>query len=227
MKETQKLNTLIKKILNEEIEKIKEEDMVVVTTDGTPRTVTGDQKRTITNAGPGTNIRYKKPGQTGQMKEKKDKMKGEEDHLHDHNGEGPCSTCMAGEISEIIDKLKTLSEAPKDKKHGRHAMKAMKYMEAAKTALEGLIAHEGTLEEKNTEVKTKDAAKSLKNIEKHLSKVIRDKDSVSKIMKKMPVEKVLQMKDKIKQSGKEGVDEEKVAKAILNVALREQMEKKK
>ena len=136
--------------------------------------------------------------------------------------ETPVASEIAGKVSEIIDSLKAIAEAGKDNKHKRHAEKAMKYMDAAKNALEGLTAHEAMLEEKERAVKEKDATKDIKSIEKALGKIVKDKDTISKMMKKMPVEKVLAMKDKMKGE----MDETKVAKAMLNVALRESVVKK-
>jgi hypothetical protein len=196
--------------------RVDEEDKEVVTTDGTSKTATSQQKQSISKAKAGDTIKYRKSGtipSTSSLEEADElEPTTEEDAV-----QSPKATDLSGQVSEILDKLNAISEAPRDNKYKKHADKAIKYMEAAKTALEGLTAHEVMLEEKEKAVQMKDGESNLKNIRKHLGKVIKDKDSIEKIMKKMPIEKVLQLKDK--SAGE--IDEEKIAKAMLNVALRE------
>jgi hypothetical protein len=131
--------------------------------------------------------------------------------------EGPCGSCIAGQLNELMDNLKALSEAAKDVKHKKYADKTMKYLDAAKTALESVVAHEAMLEEKSLAEQTKLAEKHLKEIRKNVSKKIKDEAIVEKIMSKMNPHSIMAMK---KKKGGE-LDEEKVAGAMLNVAMNE------
>ena len=131
--------------------------------------------------------------------------------------EGPCGSCIAGQLNELMDKLKALGEAAKDAKHKKYADKTMKYLDAAKTALESVVAHEAMLEEKSLAEQTKLAEKHLKEIRKNVSKKIKDEAIVEKIMSKMNPHSIMAMK---KKKGGE-LDEEKVAEAMLKVALNE------
>jgi len=142
---------------------------------------------------------------------------GEKLKLENEDQPAPSAADIAGKMSEILDKLNTMSEMKQDPKYKKHADKAAKYMEAAKSALEGLTDYETMLEEKDKEYKEKGAGKKLKTIEKALSKIIKDKSTVAKIMHKMPVSKVIELET----AANKELDEEKVAKAMLNVALRE------
>lgn len=221
MKQTQKLEALISRILKEELEaKIKEEEREYVTTDGTAKTATSQQKQAIAKAKAGDTIKYRKAGMgttsttQGTLEEESEEMEVADTEVLEN---APKASDLAGKLAEMMESLKTMSEAEGDAKKQKLAAKAMKSMEAVKSQLEALSAHEMMLEEKEKEADNKDGEKHLKAIEKHLGKLIKDKDAVSKIMKKMPVEKVVQMK---KQAGAE-LDEEKVAKAMLKHSLKE------
>ena len=131
--------------------------------------------------------------------------------------EGPCGACIAGSLTELMDKLKALGEAAKDSKHQRLAEKTMKYLDAAKTALEGVVAHEAMLEEKEHAAASKGAENTVKLIKKYLNKLVKDPETLDKIMKKMPIEKALELKKKSKGD----VDEEKVAHAMLKSVIKE------
>lgn len=131
----------------------------------------------------------------------------------------PKASEIAGQVAEIMEKLKSMGEG-EDPKKAKHAAKVMKYMESAKAALEALTAHETMLEEKDQAAKEKDAQGHLKAIEKHLGKIVKDKDAVGKMMKKMPIEKVIAMKQQLQSKEKE-LDEEKLAKVMLNKSLKE------
>ena len=93
----------------------------------------------------------------------------------------------------------------------------MKHIGAAQAALEALTGHESILEEKDAAQAEKDAEGHLKGIRKHMSKVIKDKDTLDRIMNKMPVGKAMELK---KAAGGE-LDEEKVAKAMLKYVIKE------
>lgn len=208
-----KLNFLIDKIIKEELSahnKLKEQNQrVVFTTDGTSRTLTPNQREELKKARPGDSTIVQKAGTS--MKE----GDVEQDSIKDQPA--PSAADIAGKMSEILDKLNNMSEMKQDPKYKKHAEKAAKYMEAAKSALEGLTNYETMLEEKDKENKEKGAGKVLKTIEKALSKIIKDKNMVAKIMHKMPVSKVIELQS----TANKELDEEKVAKAMLNVALKE------
>lgn len=208
-----KLTSLIDKVIKEELSahnKIKEQNQrVVFTADGTSRTLTPNQREELKKARPGDSTIVQKAGTS--MKE----GDVEQDSIEDQPT--PSAADIAGKMSEILDKLNTMSEMKQDLKYKKHAEKAAKYMEAAKSALEGLTNYESMLEEKDKEYKEKGAGKKLKTIEKALSKIIKDKSTVAKIMHKMPVSKVIELET----AANKELDEEKVAKAMLNVALRE------
>jgi hypothetical protein len=74
------------------------------------------------------------------------------------------------------------------------------------------------LEEKDQANKEKEAQGHLKAIEKHLGKIVKDKDAVGKMMKKMPIEKVIAMKQQMQNKE---LDEEKLAKVMLKHSLKE------
>jgi len=193
-----------------------------ITQDGTAKSATSKQRQSIAKSKPGTTITYRKAGvatTSTTLEENEEEMEVADTEVLES---APTATELSGKLSEIIDSISKISEAGKDEKHKKHAAKVMKAMEAAKTALEAMTAHEVMLEEKEKEAENKDGEKHLKAIEKHLGKLIKDKDAVSKIMKKMPVEKVVQMK---KQAGKE-LDEEKLAKVMLKHSLKEGWVKK-
>lgn len=196
------------------------EDQVLVTPDGTINTATTDQKNQLKKAKPGQTVKTAKAG-TGTVMESEEVPEGKDAPLDVQ--EGPCGACIAGSLTELMDKLKALGEGAKDSKHQRLAEKTMKYLEAAKTALESVVAHEAMLEEKDHAEASKGAEKDLKGIRKHLSKLVKDPETLDRIMKKMPIEKALELKKKSKGE----MDEEKVAKAMLAAALREGVNLKK
>jgi len=218
MAEKQKIETLIRRILKEELD----EKRVFVTPDGTERTASPKQRDEMKKLKSGETAEFMKTGTTrvpGMTEEESEEMKVADTEVLEAV---PTGTEIAGKVSEIIDSLAKISEAGKDEKHKKHAGKVMKYMEAVKKALEALTAHEMMLEEKEKEADKKDGEKHLKAIEKHLGKLIKDKDSIQKIMKKMPVEKVLDMKKKLVDKE---LDEEKLAKVMLKHSLKEAQEK--
>lgn len=205
MKNKEALNKMIDKILKEELDKHKESV--------DEETYAGvDAINTIKKS-----PKFAKLTPEGQKDVLDRVKKGPVTMENDQEVDSAKATDIAGQMSEVIDKLKNISEAPKDPKYKKHADKAMKYMEAAKSALEGLTDYETMLEEKDKQNQEKGASKKLKTIEKHLSKIIKDKNMVSKIMHKMPVAKVIELQS----AAEKELDEEKIAKAMLNVALKE------
>ena len=197
---------------------LEEEEKEYVTPDGTSASANADQIASATKARPGTIVKYRKAG-VKPMKENEEEM--QEPDME----QKPKASEIAGQLAEIMEKLKSMAEG-EDPKKGKHAAKVMKYMESAKAALEALTAHETMLEEKDQAAKEKDAQGHLKAIEKHLGKIVKDKDAVGKMMKKMPIEKVIAMKQQMQSKEKE-LDEEKLARVMLKHSLKEGWVKKK
>jgi len=216
MKQTQKLDELIKKIIKEELD---EKKLSFFTPDGTDKVLTTAQKDELKNAKAGDSVSFKKAGSTME-EEKSEEMEVADTEVLEN---APKASEIAGQVAEIMEKLKSMAEG-EDAKKGKHAAKVMKYMESAKAALEALTAHETMLEEKDQAAKEKDAQGHLKAIEKHLGKIVKDKDAVGKMMKKMPIEKVIAMKDKMADKP---MDEEKLARVMLKHSLKEGWVKKK
>jgi hypothetical protein len=180
-----------------------------ITPDGTERTLSIDQKTQIKKARPGETIDITKPGQLEEYNEPVQDM--------EHDDSQPQGLDLAASLEEMMAHLKGIQEAPKDAKHANHAGKVMKHISAAQEALKGLKGHNDMLEAKEVEQDQKDAGKHLMNIKKHLGKIIKDKDTLERIMKKMPIEKAMELK---KAKGGE-LDEEKVAKAMLKHVIKE------
>lgn len=201
MKEIEKLNNLIKKVLKEELGEAGDK---MIVSDKDPKKM---EKLKAAKAA-GVTAVVDDPTDPAS-----DKLKETEVDVN----ETPATHDLAGKIAEVIDSLKAITEAPKDAKHAKYAEKVMKHMEAAKTALDGLTSHEGLLEEKDAAEQEKDAGKHLMGIRKHMSKVIKDKETLDRIMNKMPVGKAMELK---KAAGGE-LDEEKVAKAMLKYVIKE------
>ena len=202
MTQIEKLNNLIKKVLKEELEEV--DKMVVQKND--PKK--GMKIKAAQTAG--VTVVEDDPTDSSS-----DKLKLPETEMD--STETPLSHDLAGKIAEVIDGLKAITESPKDKKHAKYAEKVMKHIGAAQAALEALTGHESILEEKDAAQAEKDAEGHLKGIRKHMSKVIKDKDTLDRIMNKMPVGKAMELK---KAAGGE-LDEEKVAKAMLKYVIKE------
>ena len=202
MTQIEKLNNLIKKVLKEELEEV--DKMVVQKND--PKK--GMKIKAAQTAG--VTVVEDDPTDSSS-----DKLKLPETEMD--STETPLSHDLAGKIAEVIDGLKAITESPKDKKHAKYAEKVMKHVGAAQAALEALTGHESILEEKDAAQAEKDAEGHLKGIRKHMSKVIKDKETLDRIMNKMPVGKAMELK---KAAGGE-LDEEKVAKAMLKYVIKE------
>ena len=230
MKQVQKLNNLINRIIKEEMSRSKseessesskmDEDKVEITPDGTDKTATTAQKQDVVKAKAGEKVSYKKPGQTNPMQEEDENTQEHDEYTQDIDhvdADGEQDDLAARALAEAAGQMKGIVEAPKDAKHAKHAAKVLKHVEAANEALGHLRGHEKMLQAKQNGADQKEGEKHLKAIEKHLSKVVKDKDAVGKMMKKMPIEKVLALK---KAKGGE-LDEEKVAKALLTHVIKE------
>ena len=202
MTQIEKLNNLIKKVLKEELEEV--DKMVVQKND--------PKKGMKIKAAQAAGVTVVEDDPTDSSS---DKLKLPETEMD--STETPLSHDLAGKIAEVIDGLKAITESPKDKKHAKYAEKVMKHIGAAQAALEALTGHESILEEKDAAQAEKDAEGHLKGIRKHMSKVIKDKETLDRIMNKMPVGKAMELK---KAAGGE-LDEEKVAKAMLKYVIKE------
>ena len=208
MKQTQKLDSLISRIIKEELD---EKKLVVYTADGTNRSLTSSQKNDIRDASmQGTSVETRKKGQ---LEEK------EEEIQEPEMEQKPKASEIAGQVAEIMEKLKSMAEG-EDPKKGKHAAKVMKYMESAKAALEALTAHETMLEEKNQANQEKKAEKHRKNIEKIFKGIVKDENIVNRLKDKLSTEDIVALTKKLKDKGKE-LDEEKLARIVLNRSLKE------
>jgi hypothetical protein len=96
-------------------------------------------------------------------------------------------------------------------------------MEAAKTALEAFTAHEAMLEEKEQKAKEDDATKQLKGVRKQIDKILKDKEMADRVMEKMSVQKMIDLKQKAKKD----IDEAGLARIMVKHSLKEGWVKKK
>jgi len=137
----------------------------------------------------------------------------------------PKASEIAGQLAEIMEKLKSMAEG-EDPKKGKHAAKVMKYMESAKAALEALTAHETMLEEKDQAEQTKKAEKHKKNIERIFKSIVKDENIVNKLKDKLSTDDIVALAKKLNDKGKT-LDEEALARIVLNRSLQEGWEVKK
>lgn len=201
MKQIEKLNNLIKKVLKEELGEAGDK---MIVSDKDPKKMEKLKAAKLA-------------GVTAVVDDPTDPASDKLKETEIEETEAPLTHDLAGKIAEIMDGLKAITEAPKDAKQAKFAEKVMKHMEAARIALEALTSHEGLLEEKDAAEQEKEAGKHLAGIRKHMSKVIKDKETLDRIMNKMPVGKAMELK---KAAGGE-LDEEKVAKAMLKYVIKE------
>jgi hypothetical protein len=215
MAQLEKLDNIILKVLKEELDSsVKEEKKQFITKDGTSRTLTPDQINQLRTLGPGDTATYMKPGERqSPTASESEEIKPKDEAMRTT----PSSTEISGKIAEMIDSLRAVSEGSEDPKVHKIAEKASAQLEVAKKTLESLTAHEVMLQEKEHEKYVKEAAKKRKVIEKYLKKTVKMPEVVEKLMKKLPDEKVADMMKKSKGE----LDEEKVAGAMMRVALRE------
>ncbi len=188
----------------------------MITPDGTKKTLTSTQKAQISKMKPGAAISYKKAGTVSESEEQEEV----EEVETTTEQEVPSSTEVAGQIAEILDKLKAISEGSQDPKAVKLSQKVAKHLEAAQSVLEALTAHETSIMEKDSERRLKDAGKKRKAIEKHLRKSVKMPDVVERLMKKLPEDKIADMLKK-----NPDLDEQKVAGAMMRVALKEAVDK--
>lgn len=194
---------------------LEEEEKEFITSTGTSAGATPEQKSRISRLPAGTTVTYRKPGEKSKLglgEQKEPQLDSE-----------PTGTDIAGQVAEIVDKLKLMSEGSKDPKKQKLAARVMKQIEAAKATLEALTAHETMLEEKKQQEEEKDAQKHVSKFKKHLTKLVKEPAAVEKIAAKMTPQKMADLKRKVK-SGE--LDEEKLARVMLNRALQEGWVKK-
>jgi hypothetical protein len=203
MKQIQKLDNLIVKILKEELDE---------------KRYAGQNSITSLQADP----EYKKLNPTTQKDALKDLKAGGSITLENEKEKEVLenevkASDIAGQVSEIVDKLKTMAESKDDPKKQKLAEKAMKQMESAKAALEALTAHEMMLEEKRQKDQEKLAEKNLKGVRKHLTKLVKEPSIVEKISSKMNAKRMAELKSKMKKE----LDEEQLARVMLQQSLKE------
>lgn len=208
MSQAQKINALIDKILTEELDSIRKDEQIGKGT----TTYAGKNAEPEVTKNP--NFRTLSPDTQTDVR---NKLRTGKSVTLEEERETPSATEIAGKIAEMMDSLKAVSEGTQDVKMKKIADKAAMQLEAAKATLEALTAHEVMLQEKEHEMFVKQAGKKRKTIERYLNKKVKMPEVVEKLMKKMPEEKIADM---LKKSNGE-LDEEKVAGAMMKVALKE------
>jgi hypothetical protein len=190
-----------------------EEEKKFVTPDGTSKSLSGPQKQQIAKIRSGETIDIVQQGKIDSQKEASEEEEQKKEILENEVK----ASDIAGQVSEIVDKLKTMAEAKEDPKKQKLAEKAMKQMESAKAALEALTAHEMMLEEKRQKDQEKLAEKNLKGVRKHLTKLVKEPSIVEKISSKMNAKRMAELKSKMKKE----LDEEQLARVMLQQSLKE------
>lgn len=217
MSQIKKLDQLIKKIIAEETSKqVSEQDTIFVTQDGTAKTATSAQKNRIKNIQrkPGATVNYVKAG-TSTTDTSSTMEEGEEEQIE--YTESPKAKDIMQELSSVMEQLSGLAESNLDEKYKKNVAKVQKYLETAKAYLDNIEEYQKVLDTKNVELSNKQASKTSKVLERSLSRLIKDEGVVSKIMKKIPTNKIVELKSAYKKE----LDEQKLAKALLNLSLKE------
>lgn len=196
-----------------------EEKLTVASADGKVSGVKNAQAKKDAEAElvKGRAVNFIEPGKTQEASE--------EEMQEPDMEQKPKASEIAGQLAEIMEKLKSMAEG-EDPKKGKHAAKVMKYMESAKAALEALTAHETMLEEKDQAEQEKKAEKHKKNIEKIFKGIVKDENIVNRLKDKLSPKDIAALSKKLGEKGKE-LDEEKLARIVLNRSLKEGWVKKK
>jgi len=210
MKQTEKLDNLIVKIIKEELD---EKRISLVTKDGTEKGLTPEQIAALKNTKTGDSVSYIKQGSTMQQENEKEMQDTQLESM-------PTGTEIAGQVAEIVEKLKAMSEGSDDPKKRKLAEKIVKQMQSAKAALEALTAHEVMLEEKDQAEQTKKAEKHRKNIERIFKGIVKDENIVNRLVAKLGIEDIVTLKKRLSTKGTE-LDEEALARTMLNLSLKE------
>jgi hypothetical protein len=190
------------------------EDKIYITQDGTEKSATPDQRKDMRTRKAGETVTTKKAGLE------------ENDTKEPDMEQQPTGTEIAGQVAEIVEKLKSMSEGGKDPKKQKLAVRAMKQMESAKAALEALTAHETMLEEKDQVEQEKKASKHRDRIEKIFKGIVKDENIVNRLKDKLSTKDIAALSKKLGEKGKE-LDEEKLARIVLNRSLKEGWDSKK
>ena len=214
MKQTQKLDALISKIIKEELE---ESDYMFLNKND-PKKI--QRKAAASKAG--VAVVEDDPNDPSSTKLETSEA---EEMQEPEMEQKPKASEIAGQVAEIMEKLKSMAEG-EDPKKGKHAAKVMKYMESAKAALEALTAHETMLEEKDQAEQEKKAEKHKKGVEKIFKGIVKDENIVNRLKDKLSTDDIVSLTKKLKDKGKE-LDEEKLARIVLNRSLKEGWVKKK
>ena len=237
MSQIQKLDSLIVKIIKEELD----EYTTFASNDGSYKGLSISDKilyaRQV-DAGNKPNIVKR-----GQAKAQLDKIaskqqgsmpspiasenKEKEEEMQDTQLESmPTGTEIAGQVAEIVEKLKAMSEGSDDPKKRKLAEKIVKQMQSAKAALEALTAHEVMLEEKDQEKQTKAAEKHKKNIERIFKGIVKDENIVNRLTDRITIDDLVTIKKRLNTKGTD-LDEDRFARIILDRSLKEGWVKKK
>jgi hypothetical protein len=190
-----------------------EEKLTVASADGKVSGVKNAQAKKDAEAElvKGRAVNFIEPGKTQEASE--------EEMQEPDMEQKPKASEIAGQLAEIMEKLKSMAEG-EDPKKGKHAAKVMKYMESAKAALEALTAHETMLEEKDQAAQEKKAEKHKKNIEKIFKGIVKDENIVNRLKDKLSTDDIVALTKKLKDKGKD-LDEEALARIVLNRSLQE------
>jgi hypothetical protein len=215
MKQTQKLNALISRIIKEELE---ESDYMFISKND-PKKM---QKKTAASQ---AGMAVVEDDPTDASSNKLKTSEAEEMQEPEMEQQQPTGTEIAGQVAEIVEKLKSMSEGSKDPKKQKLAAKAMKQMESAKAALEALTSHETMLEEKDQAEQEKKAEKHKKSVEKIFKGIVKDENIVNRLKDKLSTKDIAALSKKLGEKGKE-LDEEKLARIVLNRSLKEGWMKK-
>jgi hypothetical protein len=211
------------KILDELIKKIISEEKKYFTPDGTVRTATSAQKQDMKRLRPGQTASIEKAGATvtedQEDIENKDAVNMKQTKQEDLSSQtqSPKATDLIQELNSIIEQLSAIAESNLDEKYKKQTAKVSKYLETAKGYLDNIEEYQKVIDSKNVELDNKKASKTAKVLEKSLSKLIKDEAVVSKIMKKIPTNKIVELKTAYKKD----LDEQKLAKTLLKLSLKE------
>lgn len=219
MSEIKKLDRLIARVINEELNELDTSSKTNYVNANDPKAVEiATQKLKRKEIQNFTAIKERK------NTEKKEKLHDSEDvdGESEEKGETPKAADMIGKVSEVIDKLNAVSEKAENPKVMRMSEKAKSQLDAAKMTLEAIASHEAMMEEKEVEKKKKVAETTLQKIAKALKKIIKSDELVAKVMKKFPLQSAIEMLDRQRGINPEvEPDHSKVAEALAKVALNE------
>lgn len=176
------------------------EDVVIATPDGTTRTMTPDQK-----------VKAQKALQKEPIKIVKRGMPIQEDQV-----EEKFSSKLENLINAAVKKINELSESSEDKKYKKVLENVVKNLMNAQKALESVKSHESYVEEKKNIEDEKLAVKNVGSVRKQISKIVKDKEIVDRIMRKYNSDVAKKLQKKAPDA-----DPEKLSKAIVKYFIKE------